>query len=255
MSSHERDPKRKTTVREFLNEDIQEDFLLESELILLSFATGIQDAASWADYGCFASNQTGNMLFLAIGAANIQGASYSLSHVGISLGSFVAGGLLMGQLGNLVGVRRRLWMIASSLFQTALVFAAAAIQYALDTRKDAPAALAVIFLLAFSSGAQVALGRSLKITDITTAMATAAFIDIAIDPGLSKPRNRQRNRRSIFLVMLMSGCMVGAFATRYLNSAFAIILCGIGKTIVTLAFLFNTPIRKEGLDSGPNAIA
>lgn len=46
--------------------NIKEDLLRESELVLLSFATGIQDAASCVDYGCFASNQTGNMLFLAL---------------------------------------------------------------------------------------------------------------------------------------------------------------------------------------------
>lgn len=243
-SSSSRYSERKTQIWKYLDEDIQEDLLLESELILLSFATGIQDAASWADYGCFASNQTGNMLFIAIGAANLEGASYSLSHVGISLGAFLAGGLVLGQLGNLIGVRKRLWLIASSSFQTALIFAAAVIQYVLDTQKEHPAALAVIFLLAFSSGAQVALGRSLRITDITTAMATAAFIDVAVDPNLLKRENRQRSRRVIFLLVLMAGCIVGAFAQKFLNSAFAIILCGAGKIIVTLAFFLNNPIKR-----------
>lgn len=213
--------------------------------MLLSFATGIQDAASWTDYGCFASNQTGNMLFLAIGAAGLEGSAYSLSNVGMSLGAFVAGGLIIGQVGNILGVRRRLWLIASSALQTALVYAVAAIQYSVETtHEESPAGFAAIFLLAFSSGAQVALGRSLKITDITTAMATAAFIDVAADPGLAKVHNRPRNRRAIFLVMLTAGCFVGAFALRAVNTSFAVILCGIGKTVVTFAFLLNKPIKR-----------
>jgi uncharacterized membrane protein YoaK (UPF0700 family) len=229
----------------YLTDDIREDLLLESELVLLSFATGIQDAASWSDYGCFASNQTGNGLFLAIGAAKLEGSAYSLSHVGMSsLGAFLAGGWAVGQIGNLVGVRKRLWLVASSAFQTALVYAAAAIQYNLPIPQGSPAALAGIFLLAFSSGAQVALGRSLKITDITTAMATAAFIDVVADPDVLKIQNRQRNRRVIFLLMLVAGCFVGAFAQAAVNSTFIIILCAVCKTIVTFAFLTNKPIEK-----------
>lgn len=229
----------------YLTEDIREDLLLESQLVLLSFATGIQDAASWTDYGCFASNQTGNTLFIAIGAAKLEGTAYSLSHVGMSLGAFLAGGWAVGQIGHFFGVRKRLWLIASSAFQTALVYAAAAIQYSLPIQQGSSAALAGIFLLAFSSGAQVALGRSLKITDITTAMATAAFIDVAADPGLLKLKNRQRNRRVIFLLMLAAGCLVGAFSQAAINTTFAIILCAVCKTIITFGFLLNRPIEKR----------
>ncbi|KAJ5963074.1 hypothetical protein N7481_013379 [Penicillium waksmanii] len=230
----------------YLMENIKEDILLECELVLLSFATGIQDAASWMDYGCFASNQTGNMLFLAIGAAQPKAIEYSMSHVGMSLWAFVVGGLVMGQIGNFFGARKRLWLITSSALQTALVYAAAAIQHASSTHQNGPAALSVIFLLAFSSGAQVALGRSLKVTDITTAMATAAFVDIAIDPRLLGLRNRQRNRRVMFLLMLMAGCIAGTFVQTAVGSSFTILLCAIGKTIVTFTFLLNRPIKEGG---------
>ncbi|KAJ6095455.1 hypothetical protein N7486_006201 [Penicillium sp. IBT 16267x] len=227
----------------YLKEDIREDLLLESELIFLSFATGIQDAASWKDYDCFASNQTGNALFLAIGAAKFEGSAYSVSHVGMSLGAFLAGGLVVGQIGNYFGVRKRLWLITSSALQTVMVYAAAAIQHSFTTYPNSPAALVAIFLLAFSSGAQVALGRSLKITDITTAMATSAFIDVAVDPGLLKRKNRQRNRRVIFLLTLTAGCFVGAFSQKAVDSTLALFLCAICKTIVTFAFLLNKPIE------------
>lgn len=78
--------KLKTKSWLYLTQDIREDLLLEIQLVFLLFATGIQDAASWADYGCFASSQTGNALFIGIGAANLDGAAYNLSHVGMSLG-------------------------------------------------------------------------------------------------------------------------------------------------------------------------
>ncbi|KAJ5162318.1 hypothetical protein N7492_007710 [Penicillium capsulatum] len=233
-------PKQRISrLREYLFEDIREDLLLECELLLLSFATGIQDAAAWPDYLCFASNQTGNTLFLAIGVAGLTHDAYSFPNIGISLSLFVAGGFVMGQLGNLVGVRRRWWLLVSNWIQTCLVFCALAIQYTWPIRRDGRAAMGVIGLLAFSSGAQVAMSRSLKITEITTAMATAAFIDLVVDPRLGKLRNRLRNRRAMFLVMLTAGCFAGAFAQRNVGSRFPLLLCAIGKSVVSLAFLFN----------------
>lgn len=104
----------------YLTDDVREDILLESELLLLSFATGIQDAAAWPDYSCFASNQTGNTLFLAIGLAGLAGNAYSFPSIGMSLGAFVAGGLVMGQIGNYFSVRKRLWLLTTSLIQTAM---------------------------------------------------------------------------------------------------------------------------------------
>lgn len=232
----------KSRLQEFLDEEICEDQFLEGELLLLSFATGIQDAAAWPDYMCFASNQTGNTLFLAIGVAGLTNDAYSFPNIAVSLSLFIAGGLVMGQFGNYIGVRRRLWLLISNLIQTTLVYCALIIQYSWPIQRDGPAAMAVIASLAFSSGAQVAMGRSLKITEITTAMATAAFIDLVIDPSLAKIRNRLRNRRVLFLIMLTAGCFVGAFAKKEVSSSFPILLCAIGKTIVSVAFLFNRPI-------------
>ncbi|KAJ5152991.1 uncharacterized protein N7482_009469 [Penicillium canariense] len=238
-------PQNRSHLWDFFMEDIREDLLLECELLLLSFATGIQDAAAWPDYTCFASNQTGNTLFLAIGVAGLTNNAYSFPNIGVSLSLFVAGGLVMGQLGNYVGVRRRLWLLISNLIQTTLVFCALIIQYSWPIRRDGPAAMAVIACLAFSGGAQVAMSRSLKMTEITTAMATAAFIDVVVDPKLGKLRNRLRNRRVMFLVMLTAGCFVGAFAQREVGSHFPLLLCAIGKVMVSGAFLFNRPIVKE----------
>lgn len=55
---HTADSRNRTSTRiwKYLQEDIREDLTLEVELLILSFATGIQDAAAWPDYSCFASN-------------------------------------------------------------------------------------------------------------------------------------------------------------------------------------------------------
>lgn len=62
-----------------------------------------------------------------------------------------------------------------------MVFAAVAMQYHFGVGTEGPGKgmkgrdLIIIALLAFSSGGQVAMARALQMTEITTAMATAAY--------------------------------------------------------------------------------
>lgn len=141
-----------------------------------------------------------------------------------------------------MGTRRRLWLLISSIIQTAMVWAAVAIQYCLPIRQEGTAAYLVLSLLAFSSAAQVAMARGLKITEITTAMATAAYVDLLIDPKLFKANNRGRNRRATFLLTLAAGSFVGAYANRGINSAFALVIAAAIKTLSMCGLFFNKPM-------------
>lgn len=84
--------------------------------------------------------------------------------------------------------------------------------------------------------------RALKITDITTAMVTAAYIDIFIDPSMfSAPRkNRARNRRLGFLASLICGSFIGAAARRGVNDGLALVLSIVLKLCAVLT-LFLIP--------------
>lgn len=233
----------------YLTGDVCEDALLEGELILLAFATGIQDATTYPDYGCFASNQTGNTVLLAVGIAGLRGTNLDMPKTWLSLGLFIAGSLVIGQVGNFLGCRRRIWLLVSNLLQTAMVFAAAAIHYWLGVSTSGPIALAVLALLAFSSGGQVAMARSLKINEIATAMATSAYVDLFVDPKLLARHNRPRNRRALFLLSLFTGSFAGAFAYSRISSPFALLLSALGKLIVTITFLFNRCIKTERVNT------
>lgn len=227
----------------YLHDEIPNTTYLSAQLYLLAFATGMQDATTFPDYRCFASNQTGNTVLLAVGALRLGNGIFRLSSIAVSLALFIAGVALSGQLGNWLGVRKRWWLLTSSLLQTLLVFAAAALQYRYGVRADGPLALLVIALLAFAGGAQVAMVRSLKITEITTAMATAAFVDVFVDPRVLGRRNGARDRRLLFLLFLVAGSFAGAGAYRTMGSAFALLASAVGKLVVTLMFLFNR-VRK-----------
>ena len=150
----------------------------------MASCTGIQDAISFPDYHCFASNQTGNtvLLMLVLVVPQLNGDVLIAANIGVALGLFLAGGWITGQLGHIVGARLRIWLIFCNLFQTALVFAAAAIQYKFGVLEAGPSAVGAVALLAFASGSQVVQSRSLAMTEISTAMATAAWVDLMIDP-------------------------------------------------------------------------
>ena len=229
----------------YLVAPLRVDWLIEVQLLLLTFSTGIQDAISFPDFHCFASNQTGNSVVLAVGLAGMGGDLFNVPNIGTSLGSFIAGAIITGQMGNIVGPRRRAWLFLSNLSQTVMVFAAAAIQFSTGVRVSGGYALGAMTLLAFSSGAQVACMRPMRIPEITTAMATAAWVDLVVDPQLVAIHNHPRDRRALFLAALVAGSFAGAFMHRGIGSANALVISAVGKLVVTLSLLLNREQPRE----------
>jgi uncharacterized membrane protein YoaK (UPF0700 family) len=231
--------------------DIQADIWTEVELVLLSFCTGMQDATTFPDYHCFTSNQTGNTVMLAMAVLGIgqDPFLFSAANVGVSLALFLAGVYVAGQIGYLLGPRRRLWIVLSNLIQTSLVFSAAAVQYRYGVVESGQQALGVIAPLALAAGSQVVLSRAFSMTEISTAMATAAWVDLLIDPELLSKENRARERRVSFLICLIAGAFVGALVYLRVGSSFALLLSGIGKLVVTIIFFFNNGKGRCRLDN------
>lgn len=223
--------------------------LLEFELLLLAIAIGIQDAISFPDFHCFASNQTGNTVLFAVGVllddrSDGEGPLFAISTIGVSLGFFSLGVFATGQTANHFNIgQTRGWLVLSSVLQTTLVFIAGGLQWRYTDRvgPDTTIGRILVGLLAFSSGSQVAVVRGLKVTDITTAMATAAYIDIFIDRKLfaKLSENRGRNRRVLFLLMLVVGSFIGAGVGAKTNLGLAVLVSAAIKTLVAFLFLIN----------------
>lgn len=121
--------------------------------------------------------------------------------------------------------------------QTILVYIAAAIQHFYGVHTYS---LAVIGLLAFASGSQVVLSRAWACPEISTAMATAAWVDLLVDPKLLLRNNGKRNRRLAFLAALFLGALAGAYIHVKVGSAFVLLVSAIGKTIVCIMLFFNS---------------
>jgi len=189
-------------------------------------------------------------LVLGIVLPEANGDMFITSNIGVALGFFLASAWLTGQVGHIVGSRRRLWLIFCNLVQTALVFSAAALQWTREVELTGPRTLIAIALLASAAGSQVVLSRALEMTEISTAMATAAWLDLVIDPNLCRLKNRPRNRRVAFLSSLVLGTLVGAFIYKNVGSAAALMVSGAGKLLVTLMFFFNSAEQEANEEGG-----
>lgn len=197
LSIHER-PSRERLVQH-LRAPIRVTYLAELELLLLTFCTGyvchrrgynnhippkilamlnyiyrIQDAVTFPDYHCFASNQTGNtvMLALATTVPKLEGSLFITKNIAVSLVLFLAGGWLTGQVSHhFVNKRSRLWLVFCNFLQSVMVFGAAGLQFKYGVHEKGVEALGVLALLAFASGSQVVQSRSLQMTEISTAVS------------------------------------------------------------------------------------
>ncbi|KAI2471262.1 hypothetical protein F4781DRAFT_429610 [Annulohypoxylon bovei var. microspora] len=222
-------------------EPVRPSGFVEFELLILTFCIGIQDAISFPDFHCFASNQTGNTVFLmlAIILPHFNGEMFITANIGAALGFFLLGSWVTGQIGHIVGPRLRIWLFCCNFIQTGLVLAAAAMQYIHGSSIQNSDAIIAIGLLAFASGSQVVQSRAFRMTEISTAMATAAWVDLVIDPELLKLKNRPRTRRAMFLTTLIAGSLAGAGIYRTAGSWVAILVSAAGKMLVTCMYLFN----------------
>ena len=190
---------------------------------------------------------------MALVLPQLNGEDFITANIGIALGMFLGGGLLTGQLSHLTGPRKRWWLVLCNLIQSGLVFGAGAIQYQHGVQLQGSKALAVVGMLALASGSQVVQSRSLAMTEISTAMATAAWIDLLIDPKVLVIKNKSRTRRVAFLVALVLGAFVGAFIYRGAGSAAAITVSAAGKLLVTVMYAFAGCEREKERNEGSAA--
>lgn len=190
-------------------------------------------------------------MILAVGLSGLGGGLFKVQTIGLSLGMFILGSTMTGQIAHYAGPLRRSWLLLSHFIQTAMVFGAAGLQFTYGVQDAGPSGLGAMALLAFSAGAQVASMRPTRRTEITTAMATAAWVDLVIDRNLLKIKNKSRDRRALFLVSLVAGSFAGAYMHISIGSPAALCVSAAGKSLVFVLLLFNPAepprIKKEGI--------
>lgn len=148
-------------------------------LLVLTFATGVIDAASFLALGqVFAAMQTGNVIFLGLGIAGAEGAPVLAPLIG--LGSFLLGSVLAATAIRDSGLRQgseTVFLLRWLTVEALLLAAVAGLAAVLDVTPGEATAYCLIALLAILAGAVA--GALLVKTSLALAIALAAATALA----------------------------------------------------------------------------
>jgi uncharacterized membrane protein YoaK (UPF0700 family) len=186
---------------------------LTRTLLLLTFSSGLVDAASYLGLGqVFTVNMTGNVVLLGFGIAGAPG----LPVVGplISLVAFVIGAGVGGLLSARSGADHDRSLSLALLLEAGLLAAAAVLAAVGDVHPDAASGDVVIAVLAFAIGARNATVQKIAIPDLTTTVLTMTLTGLAAKSRVFGGDGAGTVRRSAAVTSLLVGAMCGALLVR-----------------------------------------
>ncbi|KAG0635598.1 hypothetical protein HOY80DRAFT_981462 [Tuber brumale] len=201
-------------------------------LLLCTFVSGVIDSSVYNAWTVFAAMQTGNTIFLSLGASNQPVSKpYGWLKSLVAISCFMFGAVLTYRLSTLhnppttitngikrgkYGASSRGTLFASFILQAAAVFLAAGLVQGGAIPGSKPHAqvngevdfweLLPLAFLAMQFGAQIATSRLLGIGEIPTTVLTSVYTDLVTDPLVLRGGNIKRNRRfGSILFMLLGG--------------------------------------------------
>jgi uncharacterized membrane protein YoaK (UPF0700 family) len=193
-----------------------DELLLNGTLLVLTFSTGLVDAASVLALGhVFTANMTGNVVFMAFASAGVP--EYSMTRSAIALLSALAGGALAGHMDRRIKWKRRNdWLAASLAIEAFLLTLALCLDYVgrgkaihsqiLDT---------VIVLVGCAMGIRNGAVRRLALPDLTTTVLTLTVAGLAFDSRITGGNNIRWRRRAGSILMMFAGAVSGAILLRH----------------------------------------
>ncbi|MEK7343662.1 MAG: YoaK family protein [Pseudomonadota bacterium] len=213
-------------------------------LLLLSFVTGLVDAASVLGLGkVFTANMTGNIVFLGFGVVGTPG--FAIWPFLVAIAAFLIGALPAGYTGRRLSARPlRRWLTIAALVEAALLWAAAGV--AAWTGSVAPqgsALYAIIALTAVAMGFRNATIRQLKVPDLTTTVLTLTITGIAADSRLAGGTGANLARRIGSVLTIFLGAAAGATMLMRYGLAAPLALAGALVLLGTLACMAHPAAR------------
>lgn len=122
--------------------------------------------------------------------------------------------------------------------QTLMVVGAIVVQFVHGVAQSGLWACVAVGLLSCSVGSQISAARAWNVPEITTAMATAAWVDMAKDEKVWHHRNNSRKLRVAFFVALFAGCALGGLSVRSIGHCATLVISATLKTLAHLLMLF-----------------
>jgi uncharacterized membrane protein YoaK (UPF0700 family) len=182
-------------------------------MLVLTFSTGVVDAVGYLGLDkVFTGNMTGNVVILGMavaGAEDLPVVGPALALVGFMLGAALGGRVLrrapVGWSGRTTILFAVVGLVCAGLGVTVLVVG-----------DDLPEGLilGVTTALGAAMGLQAATARRLAVKDVTTVVVTSTITGLAADSWLAGGTGPNWARRSVAVVAIGLGAVVGALCLR-----------------------------------------
>ncbi|KAJ5400072.1 Protein of unknown function DUF1275 [Penicillium sp. CMV-2018d] len=220
---------------------------------LLLFAccltSGLVDSTIYRAYNTFVSMQTGNTIFVGLGASHQNLRPYGWARSLTSIGCFSLGSFLFARLHRVLGTRRRVSLMLSFLLQASIILLTAglvqggAVSSTLAGKGSQKAPpwdqIVPIILLSIQAAGQIVASRALGYNEIPTVVITSLLCDLMSDPQLFLIRNVKRDRRIIAFVLTLVGAILGGWVTKATGGVAPILWLSAGiKGLLVLAWAF-----------------
>jgi uncharacterized membrane protein YoaK (UPF0700 family) len=232
-------------------------------LLVCCLISGLTDSVAYNAWSTFISMQTGNTIFLGLGASNQPTSKpYGWTKSLTSIGCFFIGCVCFSH-----GMRRwggrskgtaRGALVASFLLQAGLMLLAAGLVQGrvvpVPTRNVATSQgdpnfieLLPIGLLAFQGGGQFVASRLLGFSEIPTVVLTSVYCDLGMDEKLLVKENDKRNHRVGAVVTILLGAIAGGWISRsQAGMATAMWIAAVLKLGIAVAWVFWKGEDQEG---------
>ncbi|MFZ0040308.1 MAG: YoaK family protein [Solirubrobacteraceae bacterium] len=205
---------------------------LTRALLLLTFSTGLVDAASYLGLGrVFSANMTGNIVLLGFGIAGSVGLPVVAPLV--SLGAFLLGAGLAGIVISRLGEHQRRLFLSALAAETALLFVATLFAALVHVRALAASGDAVVAMLALAMGIRNATVKTLAVPDLTTTVLTMTLTGLASESRIFGGSGKGTARRVAAVASMLFGALCGALL---LKTSLALVL-GVATVLAGLTML------------------
>ncbi|EPS35164.1 hypothetical protein H072_11414 [Dactylellina haptotyla CBS 200.50] len=219
-------------------------------VLATSYVSGLTDSAAYNAWSCFISMQTGNTVFLGLGASHqplnkpLGWLSSLLSiacfMVGVSTISFCsrkAGVTLRGTLVTSFLVQATLIVIAAALVEGKVVPIATANEQASGRTKYHHISLLPLAFLAFQAGGQIVVSRSFGHNHIPSIVLTSLYSDLVADPLFFHAVNVKRNERIASAILVLTGAITGGWVMKLTSMAAVLWFAAAIKYAIMIGFI------------------
>ncbi|KAK6350388.1 hypothetical protein TWF718_003580 [Orbilia javanica] len=221
-------------------------------VLATSYVSGLTDSAAYNAWSCFISMQTGNTVFLGLGASR-QPASKPFGWLSslLSIGCFMLGVATIAFCSRKAGATLRGTLVTSFLVQATLIVVAASLVEGkvvpIPGREEQEHAgpspyyhisLLPLAFLAFQAAGQIVASRSFGHNHIPSIVLTSLYSDLVADPLFFQPINVKRNERIASAVLILTGAISGGWIMRESSMASVLWFAAAIKYAIMVAFIF-----------------